>query len=1531
MEIDLTDTKAVHSESPSTAVRENNSVEVDVLQHKLEELTMVKKRAETAEEKAQSFKELLDDSNNRLKKLHMDMESERSSMRQKSEELRQETLEMKKSMYELQEQIKSLQRVKSSLEQKTTFHNTEVAGLKEQLKISQEKLLKRSSMEQENSHRMHSLEEELSSKQAEIDQLKFKYDELTKINVLLDSDIRGIQMNTESLQQDKSFCEQKIKSLKSERESWKQQLQKAKEENTLKKRSEQERQLKCKNLEVELQKSSLSASQLQRQVEELKKINLEMEKNIKNVRAQLDQVTMEIGSKDQQIKIFKSQVEGTKSQVRIIEEELLKKSQTSHELQIKLRDYNEEVKKITEMQQKNKTLSSNISSYEKEVMSLKSEIKSLCAERNLANQKIHMQKAEVNDLNTMLKKTTTELQKKSTESEKYLSKVKALEAELLKCKQSMKGVTGSSEKMAANLKQEIHALQSDKKTADKKLDNLNVQLAELNSALKRAKDDLAKETEERKVKESKMMELEAELQKNKLMVNESLRSFEKSPSNLTQEITVLQRERAEAQEKSISLGSEVTILKEKLDQAQEEAKQKQKESSVLQLRSQQLEEQLENCKKMLEDLKGKLELQKKGYETQLLLVQTEIEQKLILQQSEIKHESEKKVKVPAEVEQMKSLQQSTLKLKQEADQQLQQMQIKMDKLQQERTMLSRDMSKAKSHIAQLEDAKIKLNSNISHLESLSNDRSKESAKLKQMLRESEQKLTIKEKEARFLNEQIASYVKEVKSLQEKLLQLEAVMKTESRKMNDLEVISETNQCVKDNEAAKLKTERIITQKIVPSYEGSFKHKLEDDVVKIKVSSEMASMEKENILEELKKVKQDKKDVSHSQSVHQDPATKNALNNSTPQTTTLHQKDIQNVTHTGQVKTNDSMTMTVHRYMSLCGLTERGPNETNTDMPTKVSHPANTLKGATTDCEGKQSVLHSTWASIKLPGLKGSTSIQKLIEIKLLDEEILKKLEMGLTTVEEVQASLAQFLSKPTTIAGVYVESSKKKISFLEAAEKGFLAKTYAIEFLEAQAATGSITDLATGKTYSVLDALERGILEADLKDKLMDAEKAVSGYIHGGKKLSVFQAVEERILDRYKGKKILEVQIATGGVINPDIGVRVPANIAFDQDLLNQATLKSLYDPISNHKSFHNPYTGQKSYYSEMLKSCLYDTDGGVYLFPIGDRHLSSISPRSSHRVSVVNSSRGVEMSAYEAYKGKRIHKRTYLFLSQQDSDWQEKSIVDVNGSPLHIIADLNSGRQLCLEAAVSQRFLETTELESYRKGLLSIYELADLIFSRMVVVEDVNSPIAGLWDVAQRKRLSVLQALQQSLIDRVTALRLLEAQACTGGICDPSSGEKATVTEALRRGLLDESFSHQLQQFEQAYHGIIQPKTAKTLSVAQAVQENLFPKDVGLRCLEFQLLTGGLINPETHDRVSLEEVIQSCLVDKGIAFVLKDEKSYTKSLTCPKTKRKISFKEALERSVYDCHTGLRLLEAAKAHSVGAKSTFQYIWAYNQL
>ncbi|XP_056291908.1 myosin heavy chain-like [Pseudoliparis swirei] len=822
------------SEPESSAVRDNDGMMTDVLQQNVDKLVLIQKRAEMAEEEAQSYEKLLDDSNNRLKKLQMDMETERINMRHKSEDLQLEALNMKQTINDLQEEIRSLQRATSSLQQNTLFQSTEVEGLKEQLKITQGELQKKGSMEQDNILKVNNLEEEVASKQTVLDQLKLKCNELTGMNVSSDRDIRGLKIQTESLEKERSFSEQKIKLLKSEIESWKQQLQAAKEETNVNKRTEQALQLKCLNLEAALQKSELVASQLQKRVDELKPIHLEMEHNLKNVRADLDQMTMAINSKDQQINIFKSQVEGTKSQVRIIEEELNKKSQTSHELQLKLQDYSEEVRKKTELQQKINTLNSKIANFEKEITTLKSEQKVVFADKNSANIKICMQHAEINDLNITLKKRNAELQKESDESKTYLNKVKTLEDELFKHKQSSKGLsTSSPEKMSANLKQEMCVLQNDKRAADRNVEILNAKVSELSSYLQRTKDELLKETRERKVKESKVLQMETELH---VTMKESM-----SRSNLQHENMMLQKEKAEVLEKSISLGSEVRRLKEHLQGIQKEAEQKQKQNSVLQLRSQEMEEQLEKCKKMLEELKSKLELHKEGYERQLLLVQTEVEKKLILLQSEITSERGNSQRQPhsaellemlnkyfkQDVTMMKTVHQTDVERKQQSDQQLQ---TKMNKLQQVNTKLEHDLSKAKSQITQHEEDGLRLHSKGSALQSLCNEKQIDTAKLT----DSKLNLALKGNEDRALREQIQAYVEEVKSLQEKL---RVQMKTENQKVNKQEVIETSSNYVKENEAASLKTEHTLRQKMVPSYKSA-QYIMQDEILKMEVSPEV---------------------------------------------------------------------------------------------------------------------------------------------------------------------------------------------------------------------------------------------------------------------------------------------------------------------------------------------------------------------------------------------------------------------------------------------------------------------------------------------------------------------------------------------------------------------------------------------------------------------------------------------------------------------------------------------------------------------
>uniref|UniRef100_A0AAQ5XWL7 Dystonin n=1 Tax=Amphiprion ocellaris TaxID=80972 RepID=A0AAQ5XWL7_AMPOC len=190
------------------------------------------------------------------------------------------------------------------------------------------------------------------------------------------------------------------------------------------------------------------------------------------------------------------------------------------------------------------------------------------------------------------------------------------------------------------------------------------------------------------------------------------------------------------------------------------------------------------------------------------------------------------------------------------------------------------------------------------------------------------------------------------------------------------------------------------------------------------------------------------------------------------------------------------------------------------------------------------------------------------QVRIIEEELNKKSQ----TSHDLQIQLQDYNEEVKKTAEL-----QQKIKTLNSNITNY--------FLEAQAATGTLTDLTTGQTHSVTEALERGIIDKSLKDKLLEAEKAISGYIHKGKQLSVFQAMEERVLDRYKGKRILEVQVATGGLTNPEIGVRVPVGLAVEQGLLNKDILQSLYDPVSNPKGFHNPDTGQKAYYSEILKT----------------------------------------------------------------------------------------------------------------------------------------------------------------------------------------------------------------------------------------------------------------------------------------------------------------------------------------------------------
>ncbi|XP_032265504.1 dystonin isoform X22 [Phoca vitulina] len=559
---------------------------------------------------------------------------------------------------------------------------------------------------------------------------------------------------------------------------------------------------------------------------------------------------------------------------------------------------------------------------------------------------------------------------------------------------------------------------------------------------------------------------------------------------------------------------------------------------------------------------------------------------------------------------------------------------------------------------------------------------------------------------------------------------------------------------------------------------------------------------------------------------------------------------------------------------------------------------------------------------KFQGLRHTVTARQLVEAKLLDMKTVEQLRLGLKTVDEVQKTLSKFLTKATSIAGLYLESTKEKISFASAAKKIIIDKMMALAFLEAQAATGFIIDPNSGQTYSVEDAILNGVIDPEFKIRLLEAEKAALGYSYSSKTLSVFQAMENRMLDRQRGKHMLEAQIASGGVIDPVKGIRIPPEVALQQGLLNNAILQFLHEPSSNTRVFPNPNNKQALYYSELLRMCVFDVDCQCFLFPFGERNISNLNVGKTHRISVVDIKTGAELTAYEAFQRNLIEKSTYLELSGQQYQWKEATFFESYGHPSHMLTDTKTGLQFNINEAIERGTLDKAWVRKYQEGVITLTELADSLLSRLVPEKDLHSPVAGYWLTASGERISVLKASRRNLVDRVTALRCLEAQVSTGGIIDPITGKKYRVAEALHRGLVDEGFAQQLRQCELVITGIGHPVTNKVMSVVEAVNANIISKEMGIRCLEFQYLTGGLIEPQVHSRLSIEEALQVGIIDVFIATKLKDQKSYVRNIICPQTKRKLTYKEALEKADFDFHTGLKLLEVSEPLMTGISSLY---------
>lgn len=149
------------------------------------------------------------------------------------------------------------------------------------------------------------------------------------------------------------------------------------------------------------------------------------------------------------------------------------------------------------------------------------------------------------------------------------------------------------------------------------------------------------------------------------------------------------------------------------------------------------------------------------------------------------------------------------------------------------------------------------------------------------------------------------------------------------------------------------------------------------------------------------------------------------------------------------------------------------------------------------------------------------------------------------------------------------------MTICQAVRKGLLRRGTALELLEAQAATGHIIDPKSGKQMSVNRAVSIGLVDGRLAPSLRKAELAIMGYSSDEyQNLSLFEAVKRGLVIEIQGIRLLDAQIATGGIIDPVGGYRIPLSLAVKRGILDHELANKLANPTSDQKGYYDPNAG---------------------------------------------------------------------------------------------------------------------------------------------------------------------------------------------------------------------------------------------------------------------------------------------------------------------------------------------------------------------
>ncbi|NXK54180.1 MACF1 factor, partial [Chauna torquata] len=457
----------------------------------------------------------------------------------------------------------------------------------------------------------------------------------------------------------------------------------------------------------------------------------------------------------------------------------------------------------------------------------------------------------------------------------------------------------------------------------------------------------------------------------------------------------------------------------------------------------------------------------------------------------------------------------------------------------------------------------------------------------------------------------------------------------------------------------------------------------------------------------------------------------------------------------------------------------------------------------------------------------SLTTEDVIEEGLMDEKLLQKV-----------------LASDKAISGVLDPGNNFVYSVKDAAAVGLLDKETAMRLLEGQVVTGGIVDLKRGKKISVTLASNLGLIEPTSQKELVKLEKASKGkstdeatrqklislQAETGRivdpktkqPLTVAQSIEKGLLEKEEAFQLLTKQIADGGIIHHVSGMRLSVNDAMKHDLIDQDLCNELTkaESVCLHEYVH-PVTKEKLPLPQAVSAGLISPDFQRKVQEIQARGGSVIDPASGQRLALCQ-------AVKEGLLPKQVMEKVL------SSPEVKQGIVDPENCMIVPYSEFVKKCKIDIESG--QRYLEVHPFRGIRDEVtgskltcaeaVKLGKVDPLPTLRLL---QAQADSGGVVEGAVSKRLSLKAAVEQGLLDEEMAKCIATNQTRTGGIVDASSGKRLTLKEAVEKGLISQKLAAALQdaQISEGKYGSEVLKVDKH-HLSQEKMEKVSPKEEG-------------------------------------------------------------------------------------------------------